>query len=227
MLGLSVNTATNVVILAIATMGLNLCVGYTGLVSFGHATWFGIGAYAAGLIQLHWFGGEIWLPILLSMIVVGISSTAVGIIILRRRGVYFSLLTLALAALTYTVAFRWSEVTGGEDGLGGLKRGSIGPFSLDNASIIYVVVGADRAGRAVFAAAPGTLAVRPCAGGDPRKPVARHVPGLSGRALQARRVRDLRRRHRRCRRAARHSRPTWFRPKRYRCRFPANCWRWS
>ena len=127
-LGLSVNTATNVVILAIAAMGLNLCVGYTGLVSFGHGTWFGIGAYAAGLIQLRWFGGEIWLPILLSMIVVALSSTAAGIIILRRRGVYFSLLTLALAALTYTVAFRWSEVTGGEDGLGGLKRGSIGPL---------------------------------------------------------------------------------------------------
>jgi branched-chain amino acid transport system ATP-binding protein len=139
LLGLSVNTATNVVILAIASMGLNLCVGYTGLVSLGHATWFGIGAYAAGLIQLHWFGGEMWLPILLSMVIVGIVSTAVGIIILRRRGVYFSLLTLALAALTYTIAFRWSEVTGGEDGLGGLKRGSVGPFSLDNAYNFYVV----------------------------------------------------------------------------------------
>jgi branched-chain amino acid transport system ATP-binding protein len=138
-LGLSVNTATNVVILAIATMGLNLCVGYTGLVSFGHGAWFGIGAYAAGLIQLHWFGGEIWLPILLSTIVVGIASTTAGIVILRRRGVYFSLLTLALSALTYTVAFRWSEVTGGEDGLGGLKRGSIGPFSLDNAYTYYVM----------------------------------------------------------------------------------------
>jgi branched-chain amino acid transport system ATP-binding protein len=140
LMGLSVNTATMVVILAIATMGLNLCVGYTGLVSFGHGTWFGIGAYAAGLIQLRWLGGGIWLPILLSMFVVGALSTAVGIIILRRRGVYFSLLTLALAALTYTVAFRWSNVTGGEDGLGGLQRGSIGTFSLDNAYNYYAVV---------------------------------------------------------------------------------------
>ena len=73
-LGLSVNTGTMVVALAIATMGLNLCVGYTGLVSFGHGTWFGIGAYAAGLIQLHSFGGQIWLPILLSMMVVAVSS---------------------------------------------------------------------------------------------------------------------------------------------------------
>ena len=66
-LGLSLNSGTKVVALAIAAMGLNLCVGYTGLVSFGHGIWFGIGAYAAGLIQLHWFGGEIWLPLLLSM----------------------------------------------------------------------------------------------------------------------------------------------------------------
>jgi branched-chain amino acid transport system ATP-binding protein len=142
LLGLSLNTGIAVVILAIAAMGLNLCVGYTGLVSFGHGTWFGIGAYAAGLIQLNWFRGEIWLPLLLSMAMVAAVSTIAGIIILRRRGVYFSLLTLALAALTYTIAFRWSEVTGGEDGLPGLKRGAIGPFSLDNALAFYIVVAA-------------------------------------------------------------------------------------
>jgi branched-chain amino acid transport system ATP-binding protein/branched-chain amino acid transport system permease protein len=140
LLGLTVNTASLVVILAIAAMGLNLLVGYTGLVSFGQSTWFGIGGYAAGLIQLHWFGGEIWLPLLLSMILVAVLSTVVGILILRRRGVYFSLLTLALAALTYTAAFRWSDVTGGEDGLGGLKRGSIGALDLDNAFAYYGVV---------------------------------------------------------------------------------------
>ena len=74
------------------------------------------------------------------MIFVAVLSTVVGSLILRRRGVYFSLLTLALAALTYTVAFRWSEVTGGEDGLGGLKRGTIGPIFLDDALAFYVVV---------------------------------------------------------------------------------------
>jgi branched-chain amino acid transport system ATP-binding protein len=138
-LGLALNTATMVVILAIATMGLNLCIGYTGLVSFGHSTWFGIGAYAAGLMQLHWFRDQIWLPLLLSMIVV---AAAAGSACRQawRRGVYFSLLTLALSALTYTVAFRWSEVTGGEDGLGGLKRGSIGPYSLDDGLTFYIVV---------------------------------------------------------------------------------------
>jgi branched-chain amino acid transport system ATP-binding protein len=139
-LGLSLNTGIQVVALAIATVGLNLCIGYTGLVSFGHSTWFGIGAYAAGLIQLHLFPGQIILPLALAMIAVAIASTVIGVIILRRRGVYFSLLTLALAALTYTTAFRWTAVTGGEDGLGGLKRGSIGPFSLDNALTYYMVV---------------------------------------------------------------------------------------
>ena len=138
--GLTINTATVVVTLAIAAIGLNLCVGYTGLVSFGHSAWFGIGAYAAGLIQRQWFPDQIWLPILLSMAVVGVASTAAGILILRRRGVYFSLLTLALAALAYTTAFRWSAVTGGEDGLGGLRRGAIGPISLDDALAYYIVV---------------------------------------------------------------------------------------
>jgi len=139
-LGLALNTATMVVILAIATLALNLCVGFTGLVSFGHSIWFGIGAYAAGIIQLHWFRDQIWLPILLSMLSVAVLSTLVGILILRRRGVYFSLLTLALAALAYTIAFRWTEVTGGEDGLSGLKRGRIGPISLDDPLAYYILV---------------------------------------------------------------------------------------
>jgi len=138
--GLPTNTATMVVILAIATTALNLCVGYTGLVSFGHSIWFGLGAYAAGLIQLHWFRDQIWLPIILSMVVVAAVSTVVGILILRRRGVYFSLLTLALAALSYTIAFRWTEVTGGEDGLSGLKRGRIGQIHLDDPLAYYILV---------------------------------------------------------------------------------------
>ena len=140
LLGLSLNTGTMVVALAIAAMGLNLCIGYTGLVSFGHGAWFGIGAYAAGLIQRNWFSGDIFLPLLLAAVVVAIIATFVGFVILRRRGVYFSLLTLALSALAYTIAFRWTAVTGGEDGLGGLKRGGVGPFSLDNALNYYIVV---------------------------------------------------------------------------------------
>jgi ABC-type branched-subunit amino acid transport system ATPase component/ABC-type branched-subunit amino acid transport system permease subunit len=139
-LGLSIDSATVAVILAIATTGLNLCVGYTGLVSFGHSAWFGIGAYAAALLQRNVFPGEIWLPLIGSMLIVAALATVVGALILRRRGVYFSLLTLALAALTYTVAFRWSDVTGGEDGLGGLVRGAVGRISLDDRTTFYILI---------------------------------------------------------------------------------------
>jgi ABC-type branched-subunit amino acid transport system ATPase component/ABC-type branched-subunit amino acid transport system permease subunit len=139
-IGLTTDTASTVVILAIAAMGLNLCVGYAGLVSFGHGAWFGIGAYAAAILQREWFPNQIALPILSSMVLVAALSTFAGSLILRRRGVYFSLLTLALAALTYTIAFRWTDVTGGENGLGDLKRGTIGPLFLDNPLAYYFVV---------------------------------------------------------------------------------------
>src|SRR3974390_402316 len=91
-LGLTVNTACSIVTLAVAVTGLNLLVGYTGLTSFGHSTWFGIGAYAAALSQIHWFPGQIALPILFSVAFVAALSAVLGMIILRRRGVYFSLL---------------------------------------------------------------------------------------------------------------------------------------
>ena len=137
-LGLSVNTATQMVTLAIAVLGLNLLVGFTGLTSFGHSAWFGIGAYAAAISQKHWFAGQIALPILFSVAFVAVLSLAVGALILRRRGVYFALLTLAFVALTYTVAFRWTELTGGEDGLGGLSRGGV--KALEDHTTYYALV---------------------------------------------------------------------------------------
>ena len=112
--GLSINTATQMVCLAIAALGLNMLVGYTGLTSFGHSAWFGIGAYAAGISQKQWFAGQFVLPLVFSVCFVAVLSAIVGALILRRRGVYFALLTLALCALTYTVAFRWTALTGGE-----------------------------------------------------------------------------------------------------------------
>jgi ABC-type branched-subunit amino acid transport system ATPase component/ABC-type branched-subunit amino acid transport system permease subunit len=140
LLGLTVNTASVVVTLAIAAMGLNILVGYTGLTSFGHAAWFGFCAYAAGLLQKNLFPGQIIMPILAAVVLTALAATVVGFLILRRRGVYFALLTLALVALSYNIAFRWSEVTGGEDGLGGLTRGHLGPLDLDNAVAYYALI---------------------------------------------------------------------------------------
>jgi branched-chain amino acid transport system ATP-binding protein len=138
-LGLTLTSSTDVVIFAIAALGLNLLVGYTGLTSFGHGAWFGIGAYAAALAQKHWFPGQIALPTLFALVFIALLSAVIGFLILRRRGVYFSLLTLALSALTYAIAFRWTAFTGGESGLGGVVRPAIGPVNLDD-PVAYLVL---------------------------------------------------------------------------------------
>jgi len=138
LVGLTSTIAAMAVALAIAAMGLNLLVGYTGLTSFGHSAWFGIGGFAAALAQKHLLPGQILLPMLLMLLFIAVLAAVAGALILRRRGVYFSLLTLALAALTFTISFRWTEVTGGEDGLAGITRGSIGPISLDDSHVFYV-----------------------------------------------------------------------------------------
>lgn len=138
--GLTLTTATVLVILSIAVLGLNLLMGYTGLVSFGHAAWFGMGGYAAALIQKHFLPGHFILPVLGSMVLMALFSTIVGWFLLRRRGVYFALLTLAFTALVFTVSYRWTALTGGEDGLGGFTRGSIGAIDLADSVNYYIVV---------------------------------------------------------------------------------------
>src|SRR5215211_3357321 len=120
--GLPLRSSVDVVVFAIACLGLNVLVGYTGLASFGHGAWFGLGAYAAALSQKYWFSGGIVLPFLFAILFIATAATLAGALILRRRGVYFSLLTLALTALLFAVAYRWTNFTGGESGLGGVAR---------------------------------------------------------------------------------------------------------
>jgi ABC-type branched-subunit amino acid transport system ATPase component/ABC-type branched-subunit amino acid transport system permease subunit len=136
-IGLTLTSATDLLIYAMAAMGLNLLVGFTGLTSFGHGAWFGIGAYAAALAQLHFFKGSFVAPLLFAIVFIALLATAFGFLILRRRGVYFSLLTLALSALTFAVSFRWTALTGGESGLGGIVRPAIGPVNLDD-PVVYL-----------------------------------------------------------------------------------------
>jgi len=138
-IGLTLDNAIVLVILCMATMGLNLLVGYTGLVSFGASAWFGIGGYAAAISQLHWFRGQFVAPVAFSVAFTAALALVVGFLILRRRGVYFSLLTLALCALTFAIAFRWTSLTGGEGGLGGLQRGKLGPVDLDDDVAYYAM----------------------------------------------------------------------------------------
>ncbi len=140
-LGLAVTSATEVVIFAMACMALNILVGYTGLVSFGHGAWFGLGAYIAALLQREVIPGSILLPILVALIAVAVLAVSFGYLILRRRGVYFSLLTMALSAMMYVVAFRWTSVTGGENGLGGIVRPDIAGIRLETNTAFYGLVG--------------------------------------------------------------------------------------
>jgi ABC-type branched-subunit amino acid transport system ATPase component/ABC-type branched-subunit amino acid transport system permease subunit len=140
--GLTLTTATDVVIFAVACLGLNILVGNTGLVSFGHGAFFGLGAYAAALAQRHWFPGEIIPPALFSVAFVAIVATVAGFLILRRRGVYFSLLTLALTAMLYAIAFRWTAFTGGESGLGGVVRASLLSIDISGPWTYYWTVAA-------------------------------------------------------------------------------------
>src|SRR6266550_782497 len=138
--GLTLTSATDVVIFAIACMALNILVGYTGLVSFGHGAWFGIGAYAAALAQRHWFAGSVLWPSLFALTFLVIAAIPIAFLVLRRRGVYFSLLTLAFTALTYAIAFRWTAFTGGENGLGGVTRANWLGLDLENRWVYYTLV---------------------------------------------------------------------------------------
>ncbi|MGW9230135.1 branched-chain amino acid ABC transporter permease [Pseudorhizobium sp. NPDC055634] len=127
-----VTLATRVAILALAATGLNLALGLGGLVSFGHAAFFGIGGYAAGILATHSFSGEpvllglpgtnqmlvIWL---VAMLVAGITGLLIGLISLRTSGVYFIMITLAFAQMVYYFAISWPAY-GGEDGLSILVR---------------------------------------------------------------------------------------------------------
>src|SRR3954467_2764173 len=141
-LGLTMTSASEVVIYATACMALNILVGHTGLVSFGHGAWFGLGAYAAALLQRNVMPDSFFGPTIAGVLIVAAVATAFGFLILRRRGVYFSLLTLALAAMLYAVSFRWTEVTGGENGLGGITRPTLLGFNLESSTYYYWFVAA-------------------------------------------------------------------------------------
>jgi branched-chain amino acid transport system permease protein len=127
-----VTLATRVAILALAATGLNLALGLGGLVSFGHAAFFGLGGYAAGILATHAFSGDpllfgwtgtnqmpvIWL---VAMLVAGLVGLFIGLISLRTSGVYFIMITLAFAQMVYYFAISWPAY-GGEDGLSILVR---------------------------------------------------------------------------------------------------------
>jgi len=112
---------SKVLIYAMATMGLNLLLGFTGGLSFGQAAYFGLGAYGAGM-TLKYLAPSTPLAVLIGTLAGGIAATILGPLVMRRRGIYFAMITIAIGQLFYFVMVRWNEVTGGEDGLAGFGR---------------------------------------------------------------------------------------------------------
>jgi branched-chain amino acid transport system permease protein len=106
---------------AIFGLGLNLILGYTGLLSFGQATFFGSAAYVAGWLLKH-YAINVFLALGIGIGVGALSALLVGYLCVQRSGLYFIMLTFALNQLFFFIAYQWTSVTGGEDGMPGVPR---------------------------------------------------------------------------------------------------------
>ena len=126
------NLMTWILIFGLFAAALDLALGYGGLVSFGHAGFFGLGAYAAALSLRH-LASSFGLATLVGVLAAGALAALVGWFAIRTRGVYLAMLTFAFAQLFYEIAVKWVGLTGGSDGLPGGTRPSlgVGPLVLD------------------------------------------------------------------------------------------------
>jgi branched-chain amino acid transport system permease protein len=135
---------TKVMILAIFALSLDLLVGYTGLVSFGHAAYYGIGAYVLGLLTPKYEAANLWLTLPVAIAVAGLAALAVGIFVVRVKGIYFIMVTLAFAQMFYFL-FHDTKLGRGSDGISMNFKpvatiGSVTPFDLGNATHVYFFV---------------------------------------------------------------------------------------
>ncbi|MCZ0963151.1 branched-chain amino acid ABC transporter permease [Paracoccus benzoatiresistens] len=131
--------ATEILIFAMVVAACNLLLGYTGLLSFGQGIFFGIGTYVAGIFLTRW---SVPVPLVLAgaAILGAATATLVGWLSIRRQGVYFVMLTLAFSQLFYFMAYTFSGVTGGDNGLLGVPRPAIGGNALDGPWSYYTYV---------------------------------------------------------------------------------------
>jgi branched-chain amino acid transport system permease protein len=139
-----VELATKVMILAIFALSLDLLVGYTGLVSFGHAAFFGIGAYTLGLLAPKYEAANLWLTLPLAVLAAGACALAVGAFVVRVKGIYFIMVTLAFAQMFYFV-FHDTKFGRGSDGISMNFKpvatiAGFTPFDLGSATQLYYFV---------------------------------------------------------------------------------------
>ncbi|MFC8503368.1 branched-chain amino acid ABC transporter permease [Pedococcus sp. NPDC057267] len=121
---------------ALFAISVDLLLGYTGLLSFGHAAFWGTSAYTTGLIATN-LGVPFPLAVLGGAVVAMVLAVPIGYLSVRRTGIYFAMVTLAFAQMTYFIANQWSDVTGGENGLQGIPKNLFGLTDLINSDAFY------------------------------------------------------------------------------------------
>ncbi|RVU49666.1 branched-chain amino acid ABC transporter permease [Rubrivivax rivuli] len=135
--------AINILIFGLFAVGFNLLFGYTGLLSFGHAAFLGVGSYLTGIGMVH-FGMPWGLAVLLGVASAALVGVVMGYLAIRTRGIYFSMVTLALAQIVYYAFYKAERWTGGENGLRGIQvpQMEVFGFTLDflNPNVKYYVI---------------------------------------------------------------------------------------
>jgi branched-chain amino acid transport system permease protein len=112
--------AVNILVFGLFAVGFNLLFGYTGLLSFGHAAFLGVGSYLTGIAMVH--GGVHWIAaVFIGVAAAALVGVVIGFLAIRTRGIYFSMVTLALAQIVYYAFYKAERWTGGENGLRGIQ----------------------------------------------------------------------------------------------------------
>jgi branched-chain amino acid transport system permease protein len=130
-----IKVGIEVLVFALAAFSLAFLIGAGGLVSFGHAAYFGLGAYGAGLLTTR-LGAPMELALLAAPIAAGLGAALYGFFIVRLSGIYLAMLTLAFAQITYAIAFQWVEITGGDNGVVGVWPA---PWAAGRATYYWIV----------------------------------------------------------------------------------------
>ncbi|MBV9189529.1 MAG: branched-chain amino acid ABC transporter permease [Betaproteobacteria bacterium] len=132
-----IDLVRRIMILAVAAVSLNLILGYGGMVSFGHAAYIGIGAYAVGILGFYGFFNG-WLHLLVAMVASGIVALAIGAVSIRTSGIYFIMITLAFTQMLYYLGISVAEY-GGDDGMRLKRRSELGIADLNDPIQFYYV----------------------------------------------------------------------------------------
>jgi branched-chain amino acid transport system permease protein len=127
---------SEIFIFAIFAMSLDLLLGFTGLMSLGHAAFFGLGAYAVAVLGTQ-FGINAWLGVAAGIAVAGCGAALIGFFCVRTGGIPFLMLTLAFSQLVFSVALKWRDVTGGSDGIAIAERPSFFGRDLSHSLVMY------------------------------------------------------------------------------------------